>query len=198
MADQLSTIDEVAHPVEQVDGPATEVDATVEMEDEPEEDINSKKVTLADLCAKGAALYAHKNYEAAAEIYAKAAEQQAELNGEMNPENSEILFLYGRSLFKVGQSKSDVLGGKASGDKKKANGGSKLGKKAGVSSSAAPADRVTEEGVAIIAANKEGSKDTIELEANKPLFQFNGDENFDDSDEVSWSADPFWTSANSW
>jgi HAT1-interacting factor 1 len=156
------------------------------MEEEPEEDINSKRVTLADLCAKGAALYAHKNYEEAAECYAKAAEQQADINGEMSPENSEILFLYGRSLFKVGQSKSDVLGGKAAGDKKKANGASKQPKNAEASSSAAaenPAEGITEEGVAIIAGQKEGQKkDDEKLEEKKPLFQFTGDENWDDSD----------------
>lgn len=77
-----------------------------------QEEANSVKVTLADLSARGTAQYAHKNYEEAADLYAQASELQAELNGEMNPENAEILFLYGRALFKVGQSKSDVLGGR--------------------------------------------------------------------------------------
>jgi hypothetical protein len=190
--DEAATMEEVT---------ATEPVATegelVEAEDdeEIEEPIESKKVTLADLCAKGAALYAHKQWEEAAEIYATAAEQQADINGEMNPENSEILFLYGRSLFKVGQSKSDVLGGKAgSGDKKGANGAAKKGgKKAkgeGASTAAAAeapveseAQRVAEEGVAIVAAQKEGLKKDDKLDAKKPLFQFTGDENWDDSDE---------------
>ena len=160
---------------------------------QPDEDILSRRVTLADICAKGTALYAHKSYDEAAECFATAAELQADMNGEMNPENSEILFLYGRSLFKVGQSKSDVLGGKAAGDKKKPTNAAKQGGASKAEASAAPAEteaeRITEEGVAIVAADKEGEKKAEEvLEAKKPLFQFTGDENFDDSDEegVSW------------
>ncbi|KAH8671205.1 hypothetical protein BX600DRAFT_434329 [Xylariales sp. PMI_506] len=160
---------------------------------DPEEREKSIKVSLADLTAKASALYVQKNYEDAAEVYAQAAEMQAEFNGEMSPENADILFLYGRSLFKVGQSKSDVLGGKAGGEKKKAkaNGSSKQ-KKEGTSSSNTieeekpEADKVTEEGVAIIAENAAGSglNQEDELpEAKKPLFQFTGDENFEDSDE---------------
>lgn len=54
---------------------------------------NNVKVSLADLCAKGTAQYAHKNFEEAADLYARAAELQAELNGEMSPDNADILFL---------------------------------------------------------------------------------------------------------
>merc|ERR1712093_839717 len=118
---------------------------------------NNVKVSLADLCAKGTAQYAHKNFEEAAELYARAAELQAELNGEMSPDNADILFLYGRSLFKVGQSKSDVLGGKAGGEK------------------------ITEEGVAIVAGQNGSAEEAVD--AKKPLFQFTGDENFEDSDD---------------
>ncbi|KAI0134217.1 histone H1-binding protein [Xylariales sp. AK1849] len=154
----------------------------------------SIKVSLADLTAKATALYAQKNYEEAAEVYANAAEMQAELNGEMAPENADILYLYGRSLFKVGQSKSDVLGAPAGGEKKKsrANGANKPKKARGESSATAAleekpeADKIAEEGVAIIAKNADGSavKDEDEVpEAKKPLFQFTGDENFEDSDE---------------
>lgn len=169
----------------------------------PEQRSLSLKVSLADLSAKATALYAHKNYEEAAEVYAQAAEMQAEMNGEMSTENAEILFLYGRSLFKVGQSKSDVLGGKApeqqkkkaaAGEKKKAkaNGSAVKTEAAEASGSAAAppaaaedeAERVAEEAVAIIVDEKEGEKKTEEgVEAKKPLFQFTGDENFDDSDE---------------
>jgi NACalpha-BTF3-like transcription factor len=144
---------------------------------------NSIKVSLADLCAKGTAQYAHKNYEEASDMYAQASEMQAELNGEMNPENAEILFLYGRSLFKVGQSKSDVLGGKAGGEKKKTNGAAKP-KKEPVKEDKTELDKITEEGVAIIAEQTSGSSKVDEgAEAKKPLFQFTGDENFEDSDD---------------
>ncbi|KAK0107261.1 hypothetical protein ONS95_003962 [Cadophora gregata] len=143
---------------------------------------NNVKVSLADLCAKGTAQYAHKNFEEAAELYARAAELQAELNGEMSPDNADILFLYGRSLFKVGQSKSDVLGGKAGGEKKKTNGMAKQKKvEAPKEDPKTESEKITEEGVAIVA----GQNGTAEgaVDAKKPLFQFTGDENFEDSDD---------------
>jgi HAT1-interacting factor 1 len=163
-----------------------------------EEREKSIKVSLADLTAKASALYLQKNYEEAAEVYARAAEMQAEFNGEMSPENADILYLYGRSLFKVGQSKSDVLGGQAGGEKKpKANGASKSKQGqsestvAGVIAAAvaeqdkSAAEEVAEEKVAIVAKNVSGSElqNADELpDAKKPLFQFTGDENFEDSD----------------
>jgi len=152
------------------------------------EAFNSIKVSLADLCAKGTAQYAHKNYEDAADMYAQASEMQAELNGEMNPENAEILFLYGRSLFRVGQSKSDVLGGKSGGEKKKPNGAAKKAKKEAVKETTreekSELEKIDEEKVAIIAQqNGEGAKLKEEAEAKKPLFQFTGDENWEDSDD---------------
>ena len=141
---------------------------------------NSVKVSLADLCAKGTAQYAHKNYDEAADLYARASELQAELNGEMSPDNAEILFLYGRSLFKVGQSKSDVLGGRAGSEKKKPTGVVKSQK----SETKTEDKEITEEGIAIVAEQKEGAAKAVEGNgANKPLFQFTGDENFEDSDD---------------
>lgn len=151
----------------------------------------SLKVSLADLTARASHHYAQKHYDDAAEVYAQAAEMQAEMNGEMSPENAEILFLYGRSLFKVGQSKSDVLGGKApatEGEGKKQKKKKKVkaanGAVAGSSKEAeVPAEeKVAQEATKIAASEtaKEGSK---ELEQKKPLFQFTGDENWDDSDE---------------
>ncbi|KAF4636327.1 hypothetical protein G7Y89_g1760 [Cudoniella acicularis] len=147
------------------------------------EEYNSTKVTLADLCAKGTAQYAHKNYEEAADLYARASELQAELNGEMSPDNAEILFLYGRSLFKVGQSKSDVLGGKASGEKKKSNGAAKSKAEPTKEEPKTKNEKIAEEGVAIVAEQNGGAKPEGEADAKKPLFQFTGDENFEDSDD---------------
>lgn len=144
---------------------------------EGEEDIKSKKVTLADLAAKGATLYAHKNYEEAAEVFARASELQAELNGETAPDNADVLFHYGRSLFRVGQSKSDVLGGAAASEKKPpaaqpANGISKA--------------TATQAGPSTASASYPSQKDDANAaipDAKKLLFQFTGDENFDDSDD---------------
>jgi HAT1-interacting factor 1 len=168
--------------------PTDALDALPEEALTAEEVLNSAKVSLADLCAKGTAQYAHKNYEEASDTYARASELQAELNGEMSPENAEVLFLYGRSLFKVGQSKSDVLGGRAGGEKKKPSSSTKVKKE-----EPKPLE-VAEEGVAIIAEQKSSSAPVTEVvqeivNGKKPLFQFTGDENFEDSDdeeEVCW------------
>ncbi|KAF5023846.1 hypothetical protein F66182_4104 [Fusarium sp. NRRL 66182] len=149
-----------------------------------DQDPNSKKVTLADLCAKGATMYAHRNYEEAAEVFSRASILQAELNGETSPENAEILFHYGRSLFKVGQSKSDVLGGTAASDKKKTTGTENKAKKPAQTE----AEKVTQEGVAIVVEEKDGEK-KADSDAKKPLFQFTGDENFDESDEEENAAE---------
>ncbi|KAI9736486.1 MAG: hypothetical protein M1818_005996 [Claussenomyces sp. TS43310] len=146
---------------------------------------NNVKVSLADLSAKGNSNYAKKNYTEAADYYARASELQAELNGEMSPENAEILFLYGRSLFKVGQGKSDVLGGRAGGEKKKSpNGAAKSKAPPTASEPADTVDEVAEEGVAL-AADKNGAEVKQEDGAapKKPLFHFTGDENFEDSDD---------------
>ncbi|OAA72747.1 histone H1-binding protein [Akanthomyces lecanii RCEF 1005] len=156
------------------DAPAADA-PTTEQAEAVEEDDKSKKVTLADLSAKGSALYAHKNYEEAAEVFSRASNLQAELNGELAPENAEILFHYGRSLFRVGQSKSDVLGGQAAGESKKtkANGGA--APKA--SSSKLPTlDESATDTPASASEKKDG-------DAKKPLFQFTGDENLVDSDD---------------
>ncbi|KAI1121377.1 hypothetical protein F5Y10DRAFT_282528 [Nemania abortiva] len=152
---------------------------------DPEERTKSLNVSLADMVAKATALYQSKKYEDAAEIFSTATERQAELNGEMAPENADVLFLYGRCLFKVGQSNSDVLGGKAPGDKKKP----KAQKPQAESPTAntpkkekTEAEAVTDEGVATIAKSA-GAEEEELPDAKKPLFQFTGDENFEDSDE---------------
>lgn len=162
-----------------------------------EEREKSVKVSLADLTAKASALYLQKNYEEAAEVYAQASEMQAELNGEMNPDNADILFLYGRSLFKVGQAKSDVLG-TTGGEKKKPSSAAKpKPKKSETESSRASAttgekteaEKAVEEGAAKVAAKvaEEAGEGEVKKaqpsDAKKPLFQFTGDEDFVDSDE---------------
>ncbi|KAJ2898542.1 hypothetical protein MKZ38_003833 [Zalerion maritima] len=137
----------------------------------------SLKVSLADICAKGTAAYSHKEYEKAADLYAQAAEMQAEMNGEMSPDNAEILFLYGRSLFKVGQGKSDVLGGMAATTEGGAKPKTKKEPKAEKTEVAKKAAETTAK------AEKEFEKEAEDkVTAKKPLFQFTGDENFDEDD----------------
>lgn len=193
------------------DAPAQQDTPATAGGEESEEDINSKKVTLADLTAKGTALYAKKHYDEATDCFTKAAELQDEINGEMHPQNAEILFLYGRSIFKIGQSKSDVLGGKAAGEKKVEKSKPKAKKAvpaepASAAPTDAPADapseteaqRITEEGIAVVASETAGAKTDETIEEKKPLFQFTGDENFDDSDEeeVSGNQSAHWTRAD--
>lgn len=148
------------------------------MDLDPEQVSQSLKVSLADLSAKAAALFAHKKFDEAAEVYAQAAEMQAEMNGEMSPDNAEILFLYGRALFKVGQSKSDVLGNKAPEATKP-----KPAKKA----KATNGDAEPKNGESAEAKVEDAAADAVK--DKKPLFSFEGDENFEGSDEDSDEGD---------
>lgn len=179
LAEMAEPAPEQTRPVEEDVPKLAAVDEDVATPVSRDEDPMSKRVTLADLSAKGTALYAHRNYEAATEVFSKASVLQAEINGETAPENAEILFHYGRSLFKVGQSKSDVLGGPAAADKKAA--ASKPPPKT-------EAQKAAHEGVAAVAEAKVEPKEGG-ADAKKPLFQFTGDENFDeesDGDEVGY------------
>ncbi|EAA31993.1 hypothetical protein GE21DRAFT_8231 [Neurospora crassa] len=173
--------------------PAASGTATPIVELNAEEAALSLKVSLADLSAHAAAQYAQKNYDEAAELYAQAAEMQAEMNGEMNPDNAEILFLYGRALFKVGQSKSDVLGGRAPEPKpEKKAAKSKKQKKAATEEKEAGSSSLIKDAVeqatkgaqaSIAEAAREVAHKDEPNPEKKPLFHFEGDENFDDSDK---------------
>ncbi|POS82691.1 hypothetical protein EPUL_005291, partial [Erysiphe pulchra] len=138
--------------------------------------LDSIKDSLVDLCAKGGIYYAQKNFEQAADVFSRATELQVEINGEMSPENAEILFLYGRSLFKLGQSKSDVLGGVSGNNKKKQKSettSEEKGQEIDDINNNAPAEKTKSE--------SENPQKT--LDSKKQLFQFTGDENFEGSDE---------------
>lgn len=71
---------------------------------------------LNSLLASATQQYSLKNYSAAAEFFSEAAEIQDEINGEMNVENADLLYQYGRCLYHVAVAKSDVLGGKVAGE----------------------------------------------------------------------------------
>ncbi|KAI9883304.1 MAG: hypothetical protein M1823_004926 [Watsoniomyces obsoletus] len=133
-------------------------------------DTASLKTRLADLTKQAGEKYFDKDYNAASDLYAQATELQAELNGEMANENAELLYLYGRSLYKVGINNSDVLGGKVAGE---ASAEESSSKETGKQTSKA-------------AITKEGStSDTTELRRRQgaPILQFAGDEAWDDGDE---------------
>lgn len=114
--------------------------------------------------------YSLKNYNDAAELYSRATEMQGELLGdEMAPENAELLYLYGRCLYKVAVAKSDVLGGQVAGEKKKV---SKV-EKSSADAGASPAQQLAED-IVEAAVEEKGSKSTTtreETSGNQPFFQ---------------------------
>ncbi|KAJ4315480.1 hypothetical protein N0V94_005916 [Neodidymelliopsis sp. IMI 364377] len=131
------------------------------------EELPKTKERLDELTQAASLQYSLKNFSAAADHYADAVEIQAELNGEMAPENAELLFYYGRALYKVAVAKSDVLGNKvAQEDQKK-----KKAKKA---------VKAEASGSATNGAKAEPKEETTE---SKPYFQLTGDENWTDSED---------------
>jgi hypothetical protein len=119
---------------------------------------------LEQLKASATQQYSLKNYSAAAEFYSEAAEVQDKVNGEMSPDNSDLLYQYGRCLYHLGVSKSDVLGGKVAGN----NNGSEEPKRKkrktaapAAESSAAGADK------AIADALKNGEQKLVGVEEEK-------------------------------
>ncbi|EGC46355.1 tetratricopeptide repeat protein [Histoplasma capsulatum var. duboisii H88] len=146
----------------------------------------SKQAQLADLIERASAKDAIKDYDAAAELYSRATELQAELNGEMSVENADLLYSYGKSLYNLAVRKSDVLGSKVSGQASNPP--------RNMTGDPAPRSEIGQPNESIIArAIAEGStvdeKATRSIADNaKPqsssLFQFTGDEDFDSgSDE---------------
>lgn len=132
------------------------------------EELPKTKAKLDELTQAASLQYSLKNFSAAADHYADAVEIQAALNGEMAPENAELLFYYGRALYKVAVAKSDVLGAKGAQDDKKAKKAKKEAKEASSS------------------ANGAKTEPKEESSAPKPAsayFQLTGDENWDDSDD---------------
>ena len=108
----------------------------------------------------------------------------------MSPKNADLLYAYGRCLYHVAVSNSDVLGSKVAGEKR--DDGGKNATKRRRRNGTGPVDgagtlkeKVTEEMVAEIAAKKEVTKPTKEEQTTEgePYFQFTGDENFDESED---------------
>lgn len=133
------------------------------------EELPKTKEKLEELTKAASIHYSTKNFVAAADNYADAVEVQAELNGEMAPENAELLFYYGRALFKVAIARSDVLGNKVAQEDKKKTKSKKPAKAEAVGSSSA--------------ANGAKEEPKEESAESKPFFQLTGDENWDDSDD---------------
>ncbi|KAF2793301.1 hypothetical protein K505DRAFT_417873 [Melanomma pulvis-pyrius CBS 109.77] len=137
----------------------------------PVAELPKTKEKLDELTTAASLQYSLKNFSLAADHYADAVEIQAALNGEMAPENAELLFYYGRALYKVAIAKSDVLGNKvAQEEKKKPKAEKKAKKKDAGEGSSAPTN----------GAKIEEKEETAE---SKPYFQLTGTENWTDSEE---------------
>lgn len=155
--------------------------ATESMLNDPE-----SKAQLEHLTAEATAKYAIKDYDAAAELFSQATELQARINGEMSPQNADLLYVYGRCLYHLALRNSDVLGpkvaGEAQAEESKASGSKKQSNQ---SKSAAPADEpatgeASSNGTDV---KNNGAHEDSSFGGKQPLFQFTGDENFDDSDD---------------
>lgn len=144
------------------------------------------KARLDHFTAEATAKYAIKDYDVAAELYSQATELQARINGEMSPRNADLLYAYGKCLYHLALRNSDVLGprvageaqaeeSKASSSKKQSNQSKSAGPAAGPAAGATSSNGHDE--------RNNGKDEDSSLAGKKPLFQFTGDENFDDSDE---------------
>lgn len=150
------------------------------LRDNPQDSQNRLKGLIEHAAAKDAV----KDFAAAAELYSQATELQAEINGEMSLENAELLFLYGKSLYNVGVSKSDVLGSKVPSGRP---GESDTTDKNSSSITTSSTGTALVKTAVSEPAQKDGFNDkpSEASSSNQPYFQFTGDENFDDSDAES-------------
>ena len=140
---------------------------------------------LADLTAKATAEYAVKHYKEAAELYSQATELQAEVNGEMAPENADLLYSYGKCLFFLAQQTSNVLGGTAASAQLTSKKEPKS-KKRKLNSESSKAESSNLIGDAVAKAADAVPEEDLKPETStedKPLFQISGDAEGWDSDE---------------
>jgi HAT1-interacting factor 1 len=160
------------------------IDAPPAEDDAPKADA----AKLTELTNAGNLQYSLKKYSEAAELYSQATEIQDEINGEMALENAELLFLYGRALYKVAVSKSDVLGGQVAKPKTAAE-TSQLGAGASLPS---VTEKLAEDVVEAAVEAKDAPKSSISKEptaASKPYFEITGDDNWDTDSEGEGAGD---------
>ncbi|KAJ5213145.1 hypothetical protein N7449_000314 [Penicillium cf. viridicatum] len=145
-----------------------------------------KRTQLDDLIARAAAKDATKDHDSASELYSQATELQAELNGELSPENADLLYAYGKSLYNVAVSKSDVLGSKVAGEQQPQS-GTASSTNTSSAGSKSTSDSLVQDAIANSMTEKSSSAKRAEREPepteSKPFFQFTGDENFVDSED---------------
>ncbi|KAJ9300068.1 hypothetical protein DTO271G3_2185 [Paecilomyces variotii] len=149
-------------------------------ETKQEETPEQLRAQLANLTERANAREALKDYNTAAELYSQAMEIQAQLNGEMSPENADLLYAYGKSLYNVAVSKSDVLGTKVAG--KAADSEPAPAQSSNKSGSKSTSQGATQKVASESKKGAIGETGQTKTEENRPYFQFTGDENFDVSD----------------
>lgn len=156
------------------------------MTDQSSVSAQEKRTQLDDLIARAAAKDATKDHDSASELYSQATELQAELNGELSPENADLLYAYGKSLYNVAVSKSDVLGSKVAGEQQPQSGDASSTNKSSAGSKST-SDSLVQDAIANSMAEKSSSTKRGDRESepteSKPFFQFTGDENFVDSED---------------
>ena len=143
---------------------------------------------LRHITAQATLKYSVKDYNAAADLYSKATELQAEINGELSLENADLLYAYGRCLYHVAVRNSDVLGSNIAGEKSEEGNkqGSKRQKKQKLPNEADGQQMNIAEGIVTKVVEEKNTPNQPSEKADmrsKPYFQFTGDENFDMSDE---------------
>ena len=174
---------------------------TATMADTPTDDLPNATAPadlttkLDHLKAAATQQYSLKNYTAAAESFSEAAELQDQLNGEMSPENVDLLYQYGRCLYHVAISNSDVLGGKVASAEEPKRKKRKVGKGEGSAEALGGAgvvgdalkdgeEKLGEEAVAATEEVQDGMLvDEPVAGTAKPFFQITGDENWTDSED---------------
>ncbi|OQE27091.1 hypothetical protein PENFLA_c006G09231 [Penicillium flavigenum] len=156
------------------------------MTDQSPVSAQEKRTQLDDLIARAAAKEATKDHDSASELYSQATELQAELNGELSPENADLLYAYGKSLYNVAVSKSDVLGSKVAGEQQPQSGAASSTNTSSAGSKST-SDSLVQDAIANSMAEKSSSTKRADRESepteSKPFFQFTGDENFVDSED---------------
>ncbi|KAN0072509.1 hypothetical protein V8E54_009438 [Elaphomyces granulatus] len=147
------------------------------------EDSQPLQAQLSELITRATAKDAIKDFSAAADLYSQATELQARLNGEMSVDNADLLFFYGKSLFNVAVSKSDVLGSKVSGGRPMEP------KPSDEDVNLAGSISANDDSIETIKDTRTTTEEELDKEKsrigpakNEQYFQFTGDENFADSD----------------
>jgi len=161
--------------------------ASVDKNPMPKVDASAETLTqLNHLKASATKEYSLKNWIAAADLYSEAVEIQAEINGEMAPENAELLYQYGRCLYKVAVSNSDVLGGKVAGGEEPKKKKRKTAPANGQSDALKSGEeKMAEETLEAVVEEKDGAVPESKKDGatDKPFFQITGDENWTDSED---------------